>query len=74
MPDSWQLARLTRREVEVLRLLAQGLSNHEIAQKLFISAKTASVHVSRILAKLGVNSRAKAAAIAHEESLLTDSR
>jgi DNA-binding CsgD family transcriptional regulator len=70
--ESGQIARLTNREVEVLRLLAQGMSNSEIAQKLFISPKTASVHVSRILTKLGVNSRAKAAAIAYEESLLTD--
>jgi DNA-binding NarL/FixJ family response regulator len=48
------------------------MSNNEIAQKLFISPKTASVHVSRILTKLGVNSRAKATAIAYEERLLTD--
>ncbi len=65
-------SRLTDREHEVLRLVAQGMSNNEIAQKLFISPKTASVHVSRILTKLGVNSRAKATAIAYEERLLTD--
>jgi DNA-binding NarL/FixJ family response regulator len=49
----------------VLRLLADGRSNREIAEELFISAKTASVHVSNILAKLGVPSRGAAAATAH---------
>ena len=58
------LAGLTEREHEVLRLLASGLSNKEIAAELFISPKTASVHVSNILAKLGAASRTEAAAIA----------
>ena len=56
---------LTRRELEVLRLVAEGRSNREIADALFISAKTASVHVSNILAKLGVSGRGEAAATAH---------
>jgi DNA-binding CsgD family transcriptional regulator/tetratricopeptide (TPR) repeat protein len=56
---------LTAREFEVLRLVAAGRSNREIASELFISAKTASVHVSNILAKLGVTSRGEAAAAAH---------
>jgi len=56
---------LTARESEVLRLVAAGRSNPEIAAELFISAKTASVHVSNILAKLGVSSRGEAAATAH---------
>jgi DNA-binding CsgD family transcriptional regulator len=62
-----ELARfgLTGREREVLLLLAAGRSNAEIAQALFISAKTASVHVSNILAKLGVSGRVEAAAVAH---------
>ena len=62
-----ELARfgLTEREREVLLLLAAGRSNPEIAKALFISAKTASVHVSNILAKLGVSGRVEAAAVAH---------
>ena len=56
---------LTGRELEVLRLVAAGLGNREIAAELFISPKTASVHVSNILGKLGVASRGEAAATAH---------
>ncbi len=56
---------LTAREFEVLRLVAAGRSNAEIAAELFIAPKTASVHVSNILAKLGVSSRGEAAAAAH---------
>ena len=61
---------LTAREFEVLRLVAAGRSNREIASELFISAKTASVHVSNILGKLGVTSRGEAAAAAHRLRLL----
>lgn len=57
---------LTPREREVLRLVAAGRSNGQIADELYISVKTASVHVSNILAKLGVPSRTAAAAWAHE--------
>ena len=66
-PSADELARfgLTEREREVLLLLAAGRSNPEIARALFISAKTASVHVSNILAKLGVSGRVEAAAVAH---------
>jgi ATP/maltotriose-dependent transcriptional regulator MalT len=56
---------LTSRERDVLRLVAAGRSNRQIAEELFISPKTASVHVSNILAKLGVSGRGEAAALAH---------
>jgi len=60
---------LTPREREVLGLVADGRSNRQIADELFISAKTASVHVSNILAKLGVANRAEAAVAAHRLGL-----
>ena len=56
---------LTRREEEILELLGRGLSNRQIGHTLFISDKTASVHVSNLLRKLGASSRLEAAAIAH---------
>ena len=56
---------LTPRERDVLRLVAEGHSNRQIADTLFISPKTASVHVSHILAKLGVSGRGEAGAVAH---------
>lgn len=61
---------LTPREHEVLQLVAEGRSNAQIADLLFISAKTVSVHVSNILSKLGASSRAEAAAIAHARGLV----
>jgi DNA-binding CsgD family transcriptional regulator len=61
---------LTEREIEVLTLLASGRSNQEIATVLFISPKTASVHVSHILAKLDARSRTEAAATAHRLRLV----
>ena len=63
------LAGLTSREVEVLQLLVSGHSNREIGAALFIAPKTASVHVSNILAKLGASTRTEAAAIAHSNGL-----
>ena len=69
LPDGAVLASLTSREREVLRLIAAGRSNREIASVLFIAPKTASVHVSNILGKLGASSRTEAAAIAHREGL-----
>jgi len=64
---------LTAREDEVLALVAEGGSNRQIAGALFISAKTVSVHVSNILAKLGAAGRTEAAAIARRQGLLTAS-
>ena len=58
------LGELTRRETEVLRLLGEGLSNRDLAGRLYISPKTAEHHVGRIYAKLGLSSRAEAAAYA----------
>ncbi|MCX5375676.1 response regulator transcription factor [Streptomyces sp. NBC_00091] len=62
---------LTSRERDVLRLVAAGGTNRQIAEELFISPKTASVHVSNILAKLGVAGRGEAAALAHRLRLFT---
>ncbi len=59
---------LTSREAQVLDLVARGLTNREIAASLVISDKTASVHVSHILRKLGVSTRVEAAAIAHRQT------
>jgi DNA-binding CsgD family transcriptional regulator/tetratricopeptide (TPR) repeat protein len=65
---------LTPREAEVLALLAQGRTNRQIGTALYISGKTASVHVSNILAKLGANGRTEAVAIAAQRGLLADAR
>ncbi|MFD9409448.1 BREX system ATP-binding domain-containing protein [Streptomyces sp. NPDC059989] len=64
---------LTSRERDVLRLVAAGSTNRKIAEELFISPKTASVHVSNILAKLGVAGRGEAAAVAHRLRLFAPS-
>ena len=61
---------MTPREVEVLALVAQGLSNGQIGRRLFISTKTVSVHVSHLLAKLGASGRTEAAAIARRRGLV----
>ena len=61
---------LTDREYAVLRLLGQGRTNAQIGETLFISTKTASVHVSNILRKLGVATRVEAAAVAARAGLL----
>jgi DNA-binding CsgD family transcriptional regulator len=62
---------LTRRESEILALVAQGRTNGEIGRQLFISTKTVSVHVSNILGKLGASGRTEAAAIARRDGLLS---
>ena len=61
-------AGLTEREVEVLRLIAAGMTNNEIAAELYLSAKTVSRHLSNIFTKIGVSSRAGATAFAFDAS------
>ena len=67
-------AQLTRRQLEVLALLESGLSNAEIASRLFISEKTAGHHVSAILQKLGAASRGEAAAAARKLGIAAGQR
>jgi DNA-binding NarL/FixJ family response regulator len=63
-------AGLTERELEVLQLLAEGLDQAEIADRLVISARTVGHHIERILGKLGVRSRAQAVGVAYREQLI----
>jgi DNA-binding NarL/FixJ family response regulator len=63
---------LTEREAEVIRLVAAGWSNQQIADALFITRKTASVHVSNIMGKLGAQNRVEAAAVAHRLGLAAE--
>ncbi|WP_310650854.1 AAA family ATPase [Cellulomonas sp. P24] len=63
---------LTPREREILGLVAQGRSNAEIGRRLFISAKTVSVHISNIMAKLGARGRTEAVAVARRDGVLSD--
>ena len=63
-------ARLTDREVEVLSLLAEGLPNQEIADKLVISPATAKTHLSRTMTKLGARDRAQLVVLAYESGLV----
>jgi DNA-binding NarL/FixJ family response regulator len=60
---------LTARERQVLALVAEGATNRQIGAALYMAEKTASVHVSRILSKLGVRSRTEAAAVAYRQRL-----
>jgi DNA-binding NarL/FixJ family response regulator len=69
-PDSTLLARLTEREVEVLRLMARGDSNAEIARELYVSEATAKTHVSSVLHKLQLRDRVQAVIYAYEHGLV----
>ena len=61
---------LTPREMEVLKLIAEGKSNQEIADQLFIAVKTVKTHITNILSKLGVEDRTQAAIYAHRHNLV----
>lgn len=63
-------SKLTNREMEVLRLLAEGLEQSDIARQLFITRKTVGTHIENIMRKLGVRSRSQAVALAYREDLL----
>ncbi|MDL4821740.1 response regulator [Actinomadura opuntiae] len=69
-PPTVRLDALTAREREVLELVAQGLSNEEIAERLVLSPATAKTHVSRILAKLGARDRAQLVVLAYESGMI----
>jgi DNA-binding NarL/FixJ family response regulator len=70
-PDAPRFARrLTKREYEVLELMAEGLQHDEIGKRLFISPKTVATHVEHILRKLGARGRAQAIAIAYHHRIL----
>ena len=64
------LPTLTEREVDVLRLVAEGLTNAEIGERLFLSAETVKTHLSRVLAKLGARDRTQAVIVAYESGFM----
>jgi DNA-binding NarL/FixJ family response regulator len=69
-PSHGPVSTLSRREIEVLTLVARGLSNDEISRELFIAAQTAKTHVSHVLAKLNARDRAQAVVAAYEAGLV----
>jgi DNA-binding NarL/FixJ family response regulator len=72
--DMARLQVLTERELDVMTLVARGLSNDEISQQLFMSPATARTHVSRAMAKLGVHDRAQLVVLAYQTGLVTPGR
>ncbi|MFE4359775.1 MULTISPECIES: response regulator transcription factor [Streptomycetaceae] len=74
LPETTGLSELTSRELEILELVAGGLSNHQIARRIFLAEKTVRNYVSRIFAKLEVHDRASAAVLARDAGLGKETR